>query len=502
MSLSEIQGEISRRLDGSCKKIQAVKRLEAFLLAMVHALWIAVLFAAAWCLLRLALYLASIPHNLLSNDFLFCLGAGLMVPLAVAFFRSMRFRTSLCEAAERLDLGAGAHNRVAIALALAKEGIDAPFARAAIRDGLAELERIEDSKPYWAPLPLRARQKAGLAIAALALSGLAGLWGVPPIQPIEKKPPLAGAEESVSRDSSLLAERREKQEIEKSEALRGEGEDLDREIIAATFQEARTSPGIRAGPSKDSSGGGGRAGGRLKQGSAAARGRSSNSSGPLNLASAEEPGLKPARKPKPARKRRISEEGEMIGSSALARGAPGGRGNRPSEQAESQRIRTRTDASEEEGDSGEVEEEQEGSRQRGGIQPFLKDRSEPPSRELGISEAQGRQGSGRGGPTPPKKSRGTASLVLGIPTPDFVKGRLGPGLSKVTHERIDPSAMPADASAPRPAAPGSLRENPLDKFVIPDSFVKLVRDYFIALHARREKNEQAGTGTVQGEQGR
>jgi hypothetical protein len=82
--------------------------------------------------------------------------------------------------------------------------------------------------------------------------------------------------------------------------------------------------------------------------------------------------------------------------------------------------------------------------QLGGIQPMLKDRNEAPSNDLGISGEEGPPGTGRGGPTPPKKSRGTASLVLGVPIPDFVRGRVGPGTTKITHERVEPSVMPGD----------------------------------------------------------
>jgi hypothetical protein len=92
----------------------------------------------------------------------------------------------------------------------------------------------------------------------------------------------------------------------------------------------------------------------------------------------------------------------------------------------------------------DVEDEAEANSQRGGVQPHLKDRNQAPSRDLGISSDKGKPGTGRGGPTPPKKSRGTASLVLGIPVPDFVKGKLGPGTNKVTYERSDPLAMPGE----------------------------------------------------------
>ena len=78
-----------------------------------------------------------------------------------------------------------------------------------------------------------------------------------------------------------------------------------------------------------------------------------------------------------------------------------------------ERAITREDDEEGEDDE-EIEDEKEESEQRGGVMPMGRDRSQSPSRELAIS-GDGPPRDGRGGPTPPKKSRGTAALVLGIP---------------------------------------------------------------------------------------
>ena len=48
---------------------------------------------------------------------------------------------------------------------------------------------------------------------------------------------------------------------------------------------------------------------------------------------------------------------------------------------------------------------------------------------------------------PAQKSRGVASLVLGVPIPDRVKGQPGPGRTKVTQERIEPEAEDAQPRA-------------------------------------------------------
>jgi hypothetical protein len=148
-----------------------------------------------------------------------------------------------------------------------------------------------------------------------------------------------------------------------------------------------------------------------------------------------------------------------------------------------QRSQTAEGEPEEAEGEEEVEDESESSTQRGGIQPSLKDRQEAPSRELGISGEQGPPGTGRGGPTPPKKSRGTASLVLGVPVPDFVRARLGPGTTKITHERVEPAPMPGDPAPPVPVAERSVQEDVCPVFCVPPDLAERVRAYLVALHS-------------------
>ena len=79
---------------------------------------------------------------------------------------------------------------------------------------------------------------------------------------------------------------------------------------------------------------------------------------------------------------------------------------------------------------------------RGGVQPSLRDRRPPVSRDLriGFGNQPNPDANGRGGPSQHKKSRGTASLVLGVPIPDRIKGQPNPGKTKITQERIEPRA--------------------------------------------------------------
>ena len=144
-------------------------------------------------------------------------------------------------------------------------------------------------------------------------------------------------------------------------------------------------------------------------------------------------------------------------------------------------------------DEEEIESDEEGDKQRGGVQPALKDRREAQSRELGISGADtGSGGEGRGGPGLAKKSRGTAALILADPIADFIKGRLRPGTTKITHERVAPIAMPGDPAKPAETAKRSGEESPQKQYHVPGEFLQLVYAYLTTVHSADQKSVKAG----------
>ncbi|MBL8724609.1 MAG: hypothetical protein JNK49_11210 [Planctomycetes bacterium] len=107
-----------------------------------------------------------------------------------------------------------------------------------------------------------------------------------------------------------------------------------------------------------------------------------------------------------------------------------------------------------------VPDETDEQEQRGGVMPMRRGDQRPAARELSIS-GDGPPDQGRGGPTPPKKSRGTASLVLGVRLPDSVRGQPNPGTAKTTLEQIPPR--------PGEAAPGLARALPPSRAGTPQS---------------------------------
>lgn len=137
-------------------------------------------------------------------------------------------------------------------------------------------------------------------------------------------------------------------------------------------------------------------------------------------------------------------------------------------------------------DDDEFEDDAEEQKARGGMQPNLRDRRPPVSRDLsiGFGNRPSPDANGRGGPSQPKKSRGTASLVLGVPVPDRVKGQPNRGKTKITQERVEPRAEDSD---PVRAAERTPSSQPLGRIPAPHAspFVRdAVRRYFLALRAR------------------
>ena len=51
--------------------------------------------------------------------------------------------------------------------------------------------------------------------------------------------------------------------------------------------------------------------------------------------------------------------------------------------------------------------------------------------QIGFGNRPSPDANGRGGPSQAKKSRGTASLILGVPIPDHIKGQPNPGKTKI-----------------------------------------------------------------------
>ncbi|MBP7934154.1 MAG: hypothetical protein KA354_05840 [Phycisphaerae bacterium] len=417
------------------------------------------------------------------------LAAGL--PAVVVMVRAIRRQVSLTEAAERLDLGVQDHNRIAIALALSEDRDAGPFGMAAIRDGLDYLRRwyphlphVERAEMDWMGGLQRVAMAMGLMMVAGLISG-----GKPPGTVAEMPVPM-GASAAVERSSSgQFLKTRELSRPAAPPVLAAVGK-ADRSGAAAPANRPGVKP--RSEPAVGRPGGGARAEVNASSQSESTKGEASESQG------AGKP--KERRAPAPARKdrgRQSREPGSKASqaqedASSISQGSSGGGGMSPVQNSASQRLETRGHEREDDEVDEPTEDEKSANTQRGGIQPTLKDRQAAPTRDLGISGEQGPPGGGRGGPTPPKKSRGTASLVLGVPIPDFVRGRLGPGVSKVTRERVEPAPMPGEPAVPVAAPPRSLPEDPSSRYRVPPAMAATVQRYLAALHSADQESSRGG----------
>jgi MoxR-like ATPase len=304
-----------------------------------------------------------------------------------------------------------------------------------------------------------------LALFALLLSFVPSVLRLDAAKTVphsDQHPPKAGAFESGASKSDeaakeLVTEREHetahrRSEAGKPEALSEHKPDAPNEsgsskkarpssaqapLVAA---DAASSQSI-ASPSESSESSASRSSG--SQGASAGGGSAKSGKRPEGEAE-EERTAKKRKSPRPRQpKGAETKKGESDASGAVPRGSStsGGRlaavGNKRSGV---DRGEEREDDAETEDE--EIEDEQEESDQRGGVMPRMRDRRASPSRDLSIS-GDGPPDDGRGGPSPPKKARGTASLVLGVRLPDSVRGLPNPGTAK-SRIQFTPDLMPAD----------------------------------------------------------
>ncbi len=416
-------------------------------------------------------------------------GAAFAVTLLTGAVQVLRSAPDFAAAAERLDKATRDHNRVAIALSLLRDDNTTPFAAAAIQDGQAYLDRLKGEMPERYPIRWQPRRSLLHAVAVVALVLATTLWhpaAAPHVGPKDIGPT---ARMFVTPGDASGAN---EQETPPS----GDPQPPDRKPSPAdptkTTREPRpsTEKDTPAKKGKSAAGAaGGAARGKSKQSQAQSQSRST-SSGSKSAEQKDDakPGKKSTRKGKPRKVRslpRRDEQGDEQASSISAGASQSGGAMLPVQNPWTQKARGNTESLDDADDEEDVDEDTEGNKARGGVQPHLKDRRKSPSRELsmGMGQMGKRPGNGRGGPGQPKKSRGTASLVLGVPLPDFVKGRLLPGRTKTTKERTQPVPMPGDAAVAATPAPRALPEAPQSRFTTPAEFAQIVAAYLDALHS-------------------
>jgi hypothetical protein len=390
--------------------------------------------------------------------------------------RVWRRGESLGDVAERLDLAAGTQNRVAVALDLLNAHAAAPFELAAVADGRTTLERVCQTRPFTEPTIMPWRRASVLAGAALAV--------------LVALPWLAGRGSEHSRPTNVSP-------APGGNAVRGADA-----VAAATGQPPAPLPPIPPPASTSGDAGTSAATAMNPEGSApraAPAGGSSNASAsntthdrgssqsgrgtPIPTATPTTAAPPPTRAGEAA--------AESAGAAAIASAIRGGMGRggkaRAVENAWQQReagaSASNADTS---GDLPEADPADE-NQHRAGMQPMLQDRKQGPTRELTLSSDEGGGGTGRGGPTPPKRARGVGALLLAVPLPDFLPGQLLPGPAKLSREATDPQRLPGRPAAAIPAAPRGQDESWCESYVVPPELADAAARYFRALHAAKDE---------------
>lgn len=199
------------------------------------------------------------------------------------------------------------------------------------------------------------------------------------------------------------------------------------------------------------------------------------------------------KKPDRDRKKKERKQDEKPSGATAGQGSSKGSDNNaaPSDWASTSQAATPEDENLE--DEDEVDDEEEEQESRGGVQPNMRDRRTPVNRDLQIGFGSNRpnpDANGRGGPGGQKKSRGVASLVLGVPIPDRVNGQPNKGRIRITQQRITPEP---EQSEPVPAQNRAVRNGPVGPIHHPDLspwLQNLVRRYFLD---QRKKNPLTNT---------
>ena len=169
----------------------------------------------------------------------------------------------------------------------------------------------------------------------------------------------------------------------------------------------------------------------------------------------------------------------------------------PSDWASTSQAATPDDEDAEEED--EVDDEEEEQESRGGVQPNMRDRRTPANRDLQIGFGSNRpnpDANGRGGPGGQKKSRGVASLVLGVPIPDRVNGQPNKGRIRITQQRITPEAEQSDVVDAQDRLPRNGAVGPIHHPDYSPWLMDIVRRYFLDRRAKSPLNRAASNASA------
>ena len=215
---------------------------------------------------------------------------------------------------------------------------------------------------------------------------------------------------------------------------------------------------------------------------------------------------KKKQKPKPnQRKPKQQEEKKEEPSGATAgQGSSRGSNNNAAANDWSSKSQQATKEDEDADSDDDAEDDDEEQESRGGVQPNMRDRRPPVNRDLNIGLGRARpnpDANGRGGPGAQKKSRGVASLILGVPIPDRITGQPNKGRTRITQQRITPEGEDSESV---PAEDRGTRNGPVGPIHHPDFSPWLqdyVKKYFLKRRETADKKSDDTTATDKATEG-
>ena len=505
---SQLNADIDRVAENVTAQAQAAEREHLLSRLLPTAAKLLLIVPAIGLVVALICFLSGTGGALLPL-FAWCL-LTVMVPAAWIFWQSLLVAPKLSrqEAIRAADEKLGSSERIVTADQFISEEKQSGFMKAAVEDADRWIQRGKEvtldpqtqtprSARTWWPAPV-----------ALALLCLTALLAEIPGQGINDANSLAASSTTVANGD--LNDQQEEQAKKNAESEKPDPPKVDEPSQAAKKRQRAVS---RQGDSnsvipdnaEDSQG-------KMDEGETRESQQSANPSSAKGVPSASgqpskagDPQQKKAKKPKkkkPSDKKRDpkpKEQNEKPSGATAGQGSSKGSDNNaaPSDWSSMSQAATPQDQdSEEEDDVDDEEEEQES---RGGVQPNLRDRRAPVNRDLQIGFGTNQpnpDANGRGGPGGQKKSRGVASLVLGVPIPDRVNGQPNKGRVRITQQRITPEAEQADIVNAQERMARRAPVGPVFHPQVSPWLQDYIRQYFLsqrAKHPLRSANDPASS---------
>lgn len=404
-------------------------------------------------------------------------------------------------AAERLDLSQSTHNRIASAMEFLRSNDDSSFATLAIREGYEHLEKLKSEEPHYEFTPKslrRSRTLFALSVAMLVIGQLLGPVPGPTFLPPTQSDPalIALAERPVGPIKPKNdTEPSQREETDDQPSASGISKKVDSE---ADRSKEDTEPDKQertetSGPLAQNTSGEARnsrssSSSRSNAGAAGVKSDAGKDDKPSEPKKPKTSGKTPKKPPK------VIDPAGNKGGSINSRGSSGVGSMQTAQNDWANKIKG--EASSDDDDADDEEEPDEDSdlkKQRIGAQPALKSRASQISRELSlaIGKKKGNEANrGRGGPSAAKKARGTATMIMGVPVPGFVKGALQPGPTKSTQEKVTPTPREGEYAQATVLQPVTAKESRVERYKPTADMAAQARNYLITLHAKPENKKK------------